>query len=196
MSYPLLYPILNIKQGEHIDERFLQDIMATIPQGFIQLRMKESTIHDVRAVAKKMLELLDSFDSKLIPVLNDFPELASELHFPFVHVGQEDDALTYIKTSFPHLKVGVSTHTIEQFALATESGADYVAFGPVFHTQSKDTGYASQYNLIDTIMLQKKCDVVFIGGITPELITKLPQEKGLHAAIISALPHFIREGKR
>lgn len=194
MKYPLLYPIINLHSGEIVDEKFVQKIVNCVPHGFIQLRMKDATRDEVLQAGQKLLELLDLFKSNLIPVLNDIPDLASILGFPYLHLGQDDTPIAEVKSRFPHLKIGLSTHTVEQFYAAQDSGADYVAFGPVFETDSKDTGYTSRYHLVNDVMQHRTTDIVFIGGITPETILELPSEEGVHAAVISALPLFCDGG--
>lgn len=194
MRYPLLYPIINLHSGEIVDEKFVQKIVNCCSQGFIQLRMKDATRDEVLRAGRRLLELLDLFKSNLIPVLNDFPDLADTLGFPYLHLGQDDGQIGEIKSLFPQLKIGLSTHTIEQFHTAQESGADYVAFGPVFETNSKDTGYTSRHHLIKEVMRDRNTDIVFIGGITPETISELPSQEGVHAAVISALPLFCDGG--
>ncbi|MCK5808848.1 thiamine phosphate synthase [bacterium] len=193
MKYPLLYPIINLCSGEEIDETYIKKIVKNCSEGFIQLRMKDASHEEVLRNGRKLLEFLDLFESNLIPVLNDFVDLAHILGFPYLHIGQDDMSVSEVKSRFPHLKIGLSTHTIEQFYLAQESGADYIAFGPVFETKSKNTGYSSRLYLVDEIQQHKTTDIVFIGGITPENIGQLPSRKGFHAALISSLPSFLSE---
>jgi thiamine-phosphate pyrophosphorylase len=54
-----------------------------------------------------------------------------------VHVGQDDMPIDRVRSIAPSLGVGVSTHNLEQLARALEARPRYVAFGPVYETQSK-----------------------------------------------------------
>ncbi|MEO8799888.1 MAG: thiamine phosphate synthase, partial [Polyangiaceae bacterium] len=54
-----------------------------------------------------------------------------------VHLGQDDLDLRTARSIAPKLAFGISTHTPEQLARALEERPDYVAFGPVFTTASK-----------------------------------------------------------
>jgi thiamine-phosphate pyrophosphorylase len=69
----------------------------------------------------------------------------------------------------PNCWVGVSTHTLQQLVAANRTSADYVAFGPIFATKTKDrhdpvvgiTGLAAARALT-------RKPLVAIGGITLE----------------------------
>jgi thiamine-phosphate pyrophosphorylase len=68
----------------------------------------------------------------------------------------------------PEFLVGVSTHSVEEAGVARRSGADFVVFGPVFETASKN-----QYGLPQGVAnLGAVCDrlspfpVLALGGVT------------------------------
>jgi len=71
-------------------------------------------------------------------VVNDSPDLAEEFGAPFVHVGQGDASLKDVRRRHPGLRVGVSTHTEEQAEAALLLRPDYLAFGPVYATSTKE----------------------------------------------------------
>ncbi len=71
-------------------------------------------------------------------VVNDRPDLAEEFGAPFVHVGQGDTSLKDVRRRYPGLRVGVSTHTEEQAEAALLLRPDYLAFGPVYATSTKE----------------------------------------------------------
>jgi thiamine-phosphate pyrophosphorylase len=62
-----------------------------------------------------------------------------------VHLGQED--LPPARLPAPareRLLVGRSTHTLEQARAVAREGVDYVAFGPIFGTTSKDSPWTAR----------------------------------------------------
>ena len=64
-----------------------------------------------------------------------------------MHLGQDDLPCTEAREILGKDRmIGVSTHTIEQAVEAEASGADYIGFGPIFHTETKDAG--SQRGLV------------------------------------------------
>ena len=101
-------------------------------------------------------------------VLNDHPELAFETGCDGVHIGQEDAPLSQARKAVgPDKIVGVTCHNSRHLAMdAGDKGADYVAFGAFFPTNTKevihqaDTDILSWWNEVFTI------PSVAIGGIT------------------------------
>jgi len=65
--------------------------------------------------------------------------------------------------------IGVSTHDIAQAREAERGGADYIGFGPMFGTTTKDTGYSARgIELLGEIRAAVRLPIVAIGGITEE----------------------------
>ena len=109
----------------------------------IQLRAKNSTPAEIRALAQKILPVTRRAGVPL--VINDHLELARELGAEICHLGQEDffDAghthVNQLKTPDSPLKIGLSTHAPAQAQRALDAGADYVAIGPIYATGTKPT---------------------------------------------------------
>ena len=62
--------------------------------------------------------------------------------------------------------VGISTHDLEQAQEAERNGADYIGFGPMFGTTTKDTGYAARgVEMLRQIRAAVRLPIVAIGGI-------------------------------
>jgi thiamine-phosphate pyrophosphorylase len=73
-----------------------------------------------------------------VPVYaNDRPDLAVLSGCVGVHVGQDDLSVPDVRRFAPALEIGVSTHDRTQLDAALALSPDYVAFGPVFATTSK-----------------------------------------------------------
>lgn len=92
--------------------------------------------------ARALLAVLDALvgparEAGVLLVVNDRPDLAALAGASFVHVGQEDLAVEDVRRFDPTLGVGVSTHSLEEVQAALAARPDYVAFGPVFATGSK-----------------------------------------------------------
>jgi thiamine-phosphate pyrophosphorylase len=72
---------------------------------------------------------------------NDRPDLALVTGCPGVHVGQTDLPVSIVralaKQAASTLSIGVSTTNEAQIRGGFDDGADYLAIGPVFGTQSK-----------------------------------------------------------
>jgi thiamine-phosphate pyrophosphorylase len=87
-----------------------------------------------------------------------------------VHVGQEDLGVEEARAICgPQRWVGVSTHTLEQVAAADRTSADYVAFGPIFPTTTKqDPDAVVGTELLRRARQMTRKPLVAIGGITVE----------------------------
>ena len=64
--------------------------------------------------------------------------------------------------------VGISTHDLAQAKEADFGGADYIGFGPVFHTTTKDAGSPKGIDNIRKIKENVSIPLVAIGGINPD----------------------------
>jgi thiamine-phosphate pyrophosphorylase len=64
--------------------------------------------------------------------------------------------------------VGISTHDLAQAKEAEFGGADYIGFGPVFHTTTKDAGAPKGVDNIRKIKENGSIPLVAIGGINPD----------------------------
>ena len=82
--------------------------------------------------------------------------------------------------------IGISTHDLEQAREAERSGADYIGFGPLFGTTTKDTGYSARgVEMLRAIRKAVSLPIVAIGGITEANVTEVWQAGANSAAIIS-----------
>lgn len=102
-------------------------------------------------------------------IVNDDVELAVSLDADGVHVGQDDASIQAYRSTYPEKIVGVSVHSLTEFAQAIEDGANYVGIGPIFETTSKlDAKPAT----IDFLQVARRAypnfPIVAIGGITTE----------------------------
>jgi thiamine-phosphate pyrophosphorylase len=78
-------------------------------------------------------------------------------------------AVTEVRSLAHDLRVGVSTHTIEEVQAAEAARADFVVFGPVFETPSKQ-GLLATRGLpgLAAATASAALPVLALGGITPE----------------------------
>jgi len=132
----------------------------------VQIRHKAFWSRETFALAEKIALLCRS--AGVLFVVNDRADYAALLGAG-IHVGQEDlspaDARLVVG---PGAVLGYSTHSAEQLVSAEkELGLDYLAFGPVFSTVSKErpdptVGIAG----LSAIRTLTKKPLVAIGGIT------------------------------
>jgi thiamine-phosphate pyrophosphorylase len=141
-----------------------------LPQGLklVQLRIKDRPPDVVCAEIGEAIALCAAQDCQL--VVNDYWREALDAGADFVHLGQEDLAeadLSAMKGA--GIRIGVSTHSEEELAVALAAEPDYVALGPVYPTLLKKMPWAPRGLARVSEWRQKvSCPLVAIGGITPE----------------------------
>jgi thiamine-phosphate pyrophosphorylase len=107
-------------------------------------------------------------------------------------VGQDDLSVQDARAIVgPDALVGISTHDATQIQAALETSASYVAVGPIFSTDTKDTGYTARgLELVRRAAAGDK-PVVAIGGITLE---RAPDVLAAGAASVAVISDLLREG--
>jgi thiamine-phosphate pyrophosphorylase len=109
----------------------------------VQLRAKHATDAETLRLAAAIRSLTRR--AGVLFVLNDRFDLALLAGADGVHLGQEDIPPARLpRTARERLLVGRSTHDPEQVRAACGEPVDYVAFGPLFGTASKQTGLAAR----------------------------------------------------
>jgi thiamine-phosphate pyrophosphorylase len=107
-------------------------------------------------------------------IVNDDPDLARTCDADGVHLGQEDLPLPAARKIMPHRIIGISTHDLEQAREAEREGADYIGFGPLFGTHTKDTGYRARgVDMLQEIRAAVKLPIVAIGGINQSNVAQV-----------------------
>ncbi|MBW2241054.1 MAG: thiamine phosphate synthase [Deltaproteobacteria bacterium] len=106
----------------------------------VQLRTKHATDRVALAWAREIREL--TREAGVGFFVNDRFDLALLAEADGVHLGQEDLAPEQLPAEArARLQVGRSTHDEAQLIRAMTEPVDYVAFGPVFGTRSKESPY-------------------------------------------------------
>lgn len=146
----------------------------------IQLRCKGWTTADRTRAARAIRAL--TRPAAVVLIINDDIACAAATGADGVHLGQGDGPIGVARATLPPgALVGRSTHGPRELAAARAEGADYVGFGPVFSTTTKDTGFSAQ----GTARLRAAVGafggpVVAIGGITVARLAEV-RRAGAHA---------------
>lgn len=153
----------------------------------IQLRDKKLDTDAVLNVACKIMELKKSFHFTFI--VNDSVEVALKSDADGVHLGQEDDQISFAREVLGEGKlIGISTHSLEEARKAVTAGADYIGFGPMFETMSKDSTYTPRSrDEFRRIVQEITVPIFVIGGVTRERFRELLIAPHVGAAVIGAV---------
>ncbi len=122
-------------------------------------------------------------------IVNDRVDIALATQADGVHLGQEDLPLEVARKLMGREKIiGISTHDLAQAREAERGGADYIGFGPIFGTATKDTGYSSRgLAMLREVRQAVKIPIVAIGGVTEQNVTQVWEAGADAVAIISDL---------
>ncbi len=136
---------------------------------WIQYRDKFRTRREIFEEALSLRRLTKEYSA--IFIVNDYVDIAFCTDADGVHLGQDDLPLKEARKIMGKKKIiGISTHNLEEAVTAEREGADYIGFGPVFRTNTKDAGEPRGTGLLKEVKTKVKIPVVAIGGINLENI--------------------------
>ena len=182
-----LYLILS---AEYANGRPVLDIAEqALDAGADMLQMREKSLSEeaLLALGGKLLCLCKK---NAVPfIVNDNPYIAKKLNADGVHLGQEDVKKYPLNDTRNMLGkdkiIGISTHSVTEFKNANRQAFDYIAFGPVFPTKTKD--YHIGTGDIEEVLKISQKPVFFIGGINISNINILIEKGVKNIAVIRAI---------
>jgi len=184
LTLPPLYSILDPEQikGRATEEVLRELLRAGVTM--LQLRAKSLAAKDFLELAQRVRSETQRQDCRLI--VNDRVDIAMACNADGVHLGQDDLPIHVGRKLMGNKIIGISTHDIEQAQEAERGGADYIGFGPMFGTTTKDTGLTARgIDMLKQIRAAVTIPIVAIGGITEQNVCQVWQADANSAAIIS-----------
>lgn len=153
----------------------------------LQMREKKKKKDELIELGKKISRLCQEKGTMFI--VNDDPFIAKTVGANGLHLGQGDlekYPLDKVRSILGKDKIiGVSTHSLEQFNAANAQDFDYISFGPLFFTKTKD--YFIGTKDMAKIAGTARKPVVFIGGINLDNISEVLQKGGRVIGLIRAI---------
>lgn len=149
---------------------------------WIQIREKDLSARELAALTRQALQIAakHATPSRRTPILvNDRLDVAITERAAGVHLGEQSlpvaEARRLIQSAqaknlvLPDFLLGVSCHSEEAAKAAQAAGADYLFFGPIFPTPSKEKFGAPQgVARLTSVCRAVSIPVLAIGGITPD----------------------------
>ena len=165
MSDCRLYLVSPPRLAPHDFAGVLKEALKGGEVASFQLRLKHASDDEIRRACDALRSIVQANGTAFI--LNDRPDLAAELGCDGVHVGQEDAPYAEARRLLPSGIVGVTCHDSRHLAMeAGEAGADYIAFGAFFPTNTKEPTTHADIELLHWWGEMMVVPVVAIGGIT------------------------------
>ncbi len=162
----------------------------------VQLRAKHAADPVALEWAEAIREITRKFDVGFF--VNDRFDLALAADADGVHLGQEDIPPSRIPMAArSRLLVGRSTHSLEQAREARAEPVDYIAFGPIFATGSKDASGNPRgvERLAEVVRAVQPQPVIAIGGIDLSNVARVAGTGVAGIAVISAIAEAADPGR-
>jgi len=152
----------------------------------LQYRAKEKVRELCLIEGEELKQLCRSFGAAFI--VNDDVQLALALEADGVHLGQDDGSIAAARELLgPGCIIGKSTHTLEEALQAEQEGADYIGFGAMYPTGSKNVTHIAGTAGLTTIRGRVSIPVVAIGGITTSNACRVIDAGADAVAVISSV---------
>lgn len=153
----------------------------------VQLREKEADSATFYQLAVHLKKILQPYGVPLI--INDRLDIALAVDADGLHIGQHDLPYTVARRLLGRDKIiGLSVETVEEARLANALDVDYIAFSPVFNTQTKlDIAKPLGLKGIQEIAAFTKHQTVGIGGINCKNAKQVREAGADGIAVVSAI---------
>lgn len=188
--YGIVGPTAPLAAGEARRETLRQaEALVSAGVAIVQLRDKHASGRELLETARALRRL--TREAGALFVVNDRADVALMAEADGVHVGQDDLPLEDVRRVAAALGradflVGLSTHDLDQVRDAAGRGADYLGFGPVYETSTKQQvwGPRGAPLLREAVLAAGDVPVVAIGGITLENVDPVAEAGAAMAAVI------------
>ena len=171
-------------------DSFADALAAALDAGDVaclQLRLKTADDALITRATERLMPICHARDIAFL--INDRPDLAAALGADGTHVGGDDLSCKAARQLVgPDATVGVSCYGSRHAAMeAAEAGADYVAFGAFFPTDTKTPRARPEPELLSRWSDLTVVPCVAIGGITPANCAPLVRAGADFLAVVSAV---------
>ena len=188
ISDAFLYGIVDLG---YVDESQAVGMTRSLLDGGVGVLQLRAKAHQPDALLPLAILLREACDEFSIPfVVNDHVNLARDCRAHGLHLGQDDGNLLAAREVLEDgVIIGRSTHSVEQARSALEEGADYIGFGPLFPTPTKEGRPAIGLGDISEVQstVGSKIPVFCIGGIKPVNLTEVIAAGARRCVVVSHL---------
>lgn len=158
-----------------------------------QLRVKDMSGDRLEKEVIEAIAISKAFDARFF--LNDFWKLGIKHKAYGIHLGQEDIQEADVEAIYnADIRLGISTHTTDEIAIAMAFEPSYLAIGPIYETTSKKMVY-NPVGIEDLKRWARDVDypIVAIGGINIDNIQGVALTKSANG--IAMISDVLEEGE-
>jgi thiamine-phosphate pyrophosphorylase len=161
-----------------------------VQQGIKMLQLREKNLSDKQLIkiGKEIRSVTKGTATNF--VVNDRPDIAVICDADYLHLGQDDISIEDARKVVGTMKIGLSTHSIEQAKEALKHKPDYIGFGPIYPTNAKaipDKPVGT--NQLKQVIEFANVPVIAIGGIFPENMNQVIDAGAKNIAMVR---HFMQ----
>jgi thiamine-phosphate pyrophosphorylase len=157
-------------------------VLSTKKVSFFQLRVKKETNKNILIIGKKVKRICKKYKVKFL--INDDPRLARKLNADGCHLGQKDMSILKARKILKKKIIGITCHnSINLAKKAVINGADYLAFGGFYLSNTKKVKYKAGLKILRLAKKITNTPIVAIGGIKLSNYKKLLLNKANFLAI-------------
>ncbi|MRT94718.1 thiamine phosphate synthase [Ancylomarina sp. 16SWW S1-10-2] len=163
---------------------------SCVEQGVKMLQLREKLISDkdLIKIGKEIRAITKGSETSF--VMNDRPDIATICDADFLHLGQDDVSMEDARKIVGDMKIGLSTHSIQQVNEALAQKPDYIGFGPIYPTTTKaKPDKTVGVEQLKQVLALATIPVVAIGGIFPENIDDILNAGAKNIAMVR---HFMQ----
>ena len=154
--------------------------------GIIQLRDKSTATRELVSIAVDLQQLCKKHN--VLFIINDYLDIALASNADGLHLGQDDMPVTIARRELPIDKIiGCSIQTKAEAMKAIADGADYIAAGSIFPTDTKEAITVVGVDLLKQLKGELDIPLVAIGGIKPDNAEQVINSGADAIAVITAI---------
>ena len=170
---PLIYLISPSKIDIKTFPGILSKVLETQVVNVFQLRLKNYKDSDLISITSLLYKICKKKNVSFI--LNDRIDIAKKLNVDGVHLGKDDGSIKNARNILGNLKViGSSCYNNKNLSIKSQNlGANYVAFGALFKTETKKNTTKIVLSDFKNIRRNINIPIVGIGGLNKFNIKKL-----------------------
>lgn len=153
----------------------------------VQMREKDLSDRELFRLAMELRGITHEYGARLI--INGRPDIALASEADGVHIGAASLPVAVARAILgPERLIGYSAHAVAEAHRAEADGADFVTFGPVYHTPSKAAyGAPAGLERLAEAASSLTIPVFALGGVKKTSIAELLTSGARGIALISAI---------
>jgi thiamine-phosphate pyrophosphorylase len=157
--------IYAITPNRPIDEYSLRRVLENYNISIVQYRRKNCDMVTLLNEAEQIKQICK--EHKVLFIVNDYIELARLCESDGIHLGGDDQSIIEARKELgKDMIIGKSCYnSIENALIAEKDGANYVAFGAIFPSETKSNAPNCSLDIIREASMKVSIPIVGIGGI-------------------------------